>query len=195
LKDVDVAGARELWSQAGEKYRAALAIKPDKHDALFNWGNALDDEAQALKDADLAGARELWSQAGEKYRAALAIKPDKHEVLDNMAALCGSLYRESVDPLERSVLLKEMRSYAQQAGKVVPGEGAYNLACSYALENDVGECLRWLDVSRERGRLPDAEHLQKDPDLSNVRDHEAFTAWWAKHFPDVSGDPSKAPVG
>ena len=39
------AEADRLWVLAGEKYAAALAIKPDLHEALNNWGNALDDQA------------------------------------------------------------------------------------------------------------------------------------------------------
>ena len=30
--------ADQLFAQAGEKYAAALAIKPDMHEALNNWG-------------------------------------------------------------------------------------------------------------------------------------------------------------
>ncbi len=30
--------ADHLWALAGEKFAAALAIKPDKHEALYNWG-------------------------------------------------------------------------------------------------------------------------------------------------------------
>ena len=32
--------ADRLFAEAGEKYQAALAIKPDHHEALNSWGNA-----------------------------------------------------------------------------------------------------------------------------------------------------------
>ena len=50
-----------------------LKIKPDKHEALYNWGLAL--AFQALtKDGQQADR--LWALAGKKYDAALKIKPD-----------------------------------------------------------------------------------------------------------------------
>ena len=69
-----------LFAAAGEKYHAALAIKPDDHDAFNNWGNALSDRAKQKTGAE---ADTLFAAAGEKYQAALAIKPDLHEALYN----------------------------------------------------------------------------------------------------------------
>jgi tetratricopeptide (TPR) repeat protein len=72
----DLAEARRLWAAAAERYAQALAIKPDKHEAAYNWGNALDAEARAVAPTDLAEARRLWAAAAERYAQALAIKPD-----------------------------------------------------------------------------------------------------------------------
>jgi hypothetical protein len=33
--------ARRLWSEAGQRYAQALAIKGDTHEAAYNWGNTL----------------------------------------------------------------------------------------------------------------------------------------------------------
>ncbi|MEG3618654.1 SIR2 family protein [Magnetovibrio sp. PR-2] len=74
------AAAEDRFVQAGEKYAAALAINPDKHEALNNWGVALSDQAQLQTGA---AADELFVQAGVKFAAALAIKPDLHEALHN----------------------------------------------------------------------------------------------------------------
>ena len=43
------------------------------HEALYNWGTALSDQAatKAGEEAD-----RLYAQAGEKYAAARAIRPD-----------------------------------------------------------------------------------------------------------------------
>ena len=35
-----------LFAAAYEKYEQALQIKPDKHEALNNWGNALNEQAK-----------------------------------------------------------------------------------------------------------------------------------------------------
>ncbi|HEX8571446.1 MAG TPA: SIR2 family protein [Allosphingosinicella sp.] len=75
-----------LFGRAMEKYAAALAIKPDKYEALNNWGIALGDQAK-LKGGDEVEA--LLGQAMEKYAAALAIKPDYHEALNNWGIALG----------------------------------------------------------------------------------------------------------
>ena len=72
--------ADRLFAQAGEKYAAALAIKPDKHEAFNNWGAVLTAQAKTKTGEE---ADRLFAQAGEKYAAALAIKPDKHVALNN----------------------------------------------------------------------------------------------------------------
>ncbi|HKY28293.1 MAG TPA: hypothetical protein VJM12_10135, partial [Pyrinomonadaceae bacterium] len=49
ISEVDTKSGEEadrLWAQAGEKYEAALKIKPDKDDALYNWGIALAKQAR-----------------------------------------------------------------------------------------------------------------------------------------------------
>ena len=65
--------ADRLWGLAGEKYEAALKIKPDQHAALNNWGIALAEQARTKSGEE---ADRLWGLAGEKYEAALKIKPD-----------------------------------------------------------------------------------------------------------------------
>ena len=72
--------ADNLFALAGEKYRAALAVKPDRYEALNNWGNTFLNQARTKngKEAD-----KLFVSAGEKYAAALAIKPQQHQALYN----------------------------------------------------------------------------------------------------------------
>ncbi|MCK5804821.1 MAG: hypothetical protein KAI66_18430, partial [Lentisphaeria bacterium] len=69
-----------LFEQSCAKYAAALEIKPDYHDALNNWGNALLGQAR-LKTGEEADV--LFEQSYAKYAAALEIKPDKHDALNN----------------------------------------------------------------------------------------------------------------
>ena len=69
-----------MFALAGEKYAAALAVKPDKHEVLNNWGVSLFDQARMKTGEE---AYRLFALAGEKYAAALAIKPDKHDTLNN----------------------------------------------------------------------------------------------------------------
>jgi hypothetical protein len=76
-------GRSHWFSKLELHYQIALGIKADKHEAAFNWGNALAAQARAVKDSDFAKAQKLWRQAGEKYAQALAIKADKHEAAFN----------------------------------------------------------------------------------------------------------------
>jgi cytochrome c-type biogenesis protein CcmH/NrfG len=70
--------ADKLLTLAQEKYAAALEIKPDKFEALYNWAASLVYQART-KSGDEADR--LWALAGEKYSAAFAVKPDNYEVL------------------------------------------------------------------------------------------------------------------
>ena len=76
------AEADALFAADGEKYGAALAIKPDKHETFDNWGNALSDQAKQKTGAE---ADALFAAAGKKFEAALAVKPDDKELLYNLA--------------------------------------------------------------------------------------------------------------
>jgi tetratricopeptide (TPR) repeat protein len=76
--------ADKLYTLAGEKYAAAVAIKPDRHEALYNWGIVLDDHARTKTGEE---ADKLYTLAGEKYAAALAIKPDSQDALNNWALI------------------------------------------------------------------------------------------------------------
>src|SRR3954447_13435698 len=69
-----------LWTEACGRYAEAVRIKPDKHDALNNWGIALADWAKT-KTGDQADR--LTTEACGRYAEAVRIKPDKHEALNN----------------------------------------------------------------------------------------------------------------
>ena len=88
------------FERAVAKYEAALAIKPDMHEALNSWGNALTGWAAKMKSGDEADR--LFALAGEKYEAALAIKPNKPEALLNWGSALGELARtKSGDEADR----------------------------------------------------------------------------------------------
>jgi tetratricopeptide (TPR) repeat protein len=76
------AEAERLYELACEKYAQALALKPDMHVALYNWGRALFNQAKLKTDK---GGAHLFALAGEKFEQALALKPDMHEALYNWA--------------------------------------------------------------------------------------------------------------
>ena len=76
--------AARLLATAGEKYEAALAIKPDMPEALNNWGNLLLEQGKRASGDE---ASRLFAAAGGKYESALAIKPDDQDALNNWGSL------------------------------------------------------------------------------------------------------------
>jgi hypothetical protein len=164
------AKADALLKAAGEKYAAALAIKPDMHEALTNWGTALSDQAKVKSRAE-AGA--LFAAAGEKYAAALAIKPEYHEALSNWGSLYVS-WSAAKTADEAEWMLQQAEAKLLKAEEIKEGSGSYNLACVAARRGDAASCREWLERSKENGRLPDSKHLLADPDLASVRDQQWF---------------------
>ncbi len=78
-------GAGQIFAESLEMYEAALTIKPDRHEALHNWGNLLLDLAKTK--VEMGEAEHLFTEAEGKYEAALAIKPDMPEILLNWGNL------------------------------------------------------------------------------------------------------------
>ncbi len=79
-KGLDGEEANKLFNEAYYKYKKAVEIKPDMHEAFYNWGIALSDHAKQKEGKE---AEELFSQAYEKYGKAVEIKPEKHEAFYN----------------------------------------------------------------------------------------------------------------
>ncbi len=152
--------AIRLFKKAGEKFQQALSIKPDDHDAVYNWGNALADEAQALAASDLLVARGLRQQAGEKYQQALSIKPDKHEAANNWGvALAAEAQALAVSDLSAA------RSLWQQAGekcqqalsiKLDKHEAAYNWSAALFSE---ARAIAGIDNDQARQLQDQAEKI------------------------------------
>lgn len=181
----DLAEANRLWALAGEKYSAALTINPDKHETLFNWGVALAEQAHAIQNVDIAEARCLWALAEAKYLQSLEIKPQYDDALGNLAALYLVQWHATGDQQEKRDLLDKARASCQQLEAMMPGKCAYNLACTYAVEGLVDDCIKWLKVADVNGHLPSREHLLEDRDLDSVRTNPSFSLWWNERFPDL----------
>jgi tetratricopeptide (TPR) repeat protein len=84
--------ADRLLQLAGDKYRAALQVKPDSYEALYNWGLALDDQGRKLLKSGKKADR-LLQLAGDKYQAALEIRPDDYDTLNNWGLILADQAR------------------------------------------------------------------------------------------------------
>ncbi len=165
--------AERLFAEAYEKFAAALDIKPDNHEAFRNWGVAL--ATQAKSESGEAAAR-LYTEADEKYTAALEVKPDKHEALNNWGtALMDRAKGESGEAKAR--MYAEAGDKFAAVQKLIPGKSSYNLACLNALQGDEKACQTFLRDSRDKGFLPELEHIAGDSDLDSVRHTD-----WFKEF-------------
>lgn len=107
-----VQGDEKLYwlRQAGRHYEQALKLNPNMHEALYNWGNALDDEGRALLSVDLNAAQGLWRRAGQKFEQSLKLKHDKLDAWNNWGNVLGTEAR-AVSEFD----LKKARELWQQA--------------------------------------------------------------------------------
>lgn len=165
--------ADKLFEQAYEKYKAAVGIKPDSHEALYNWGNALAEQADTKTGED---AVYLCEQAINKFKFAIEIEPNHSFALGNCGATLLDLAKMK-EGQETVKLFDEAKEMCIRAESVLPGSGAYNLACINAMQGQELECREWLEKWRDTGHLPPREHIEKDSDLESVRDSD-----WFKEF-------------
>jgi lipoprotein NlpI len=205
--------ADRRWALAYERYAAALAIKPDSHQALYNWGITLDDQA---KTRDGEQADRLWALAGEKYSAALEIKPDYDEALNNwgnvlgdqartksgeeadrLFALAGKKYAASLEikPDSDEALNNWGITLSDQA-KTKSGEDADRLfalagekyAAALEIKPDYDEALNnWGNALREQAATKSEE--EADRLLALAREKYAAAAVIAPdRYPEVESD-------
>ena len=140
------------------------------HEAWNNWGLALHAQAQRKEGLE---AEELFKQASEKYAEAVRIKPGDAEKLDNWGSTLVVWSRVVSDTMKENLLIKA-KDVLLQAEQIEKGSGSYNLACVYSLLGHDAECLKWLETSKEAGRLPKREHLDNDKDMDSVREKQWF---------------------
>ena len=164
-KLIDDSQDPKRYEQAFEKYEQAVAIKPDKHEALYNWGVALG----AL--AKLTDEPKLYKQACEKYEQAVAIKPDKHEALNNWGADLLILYGVS----QKLKYLVEAEKVLLRA-KEIDSIDLYNLACVYSRQGKEKQAQECLEICKKAKTLPSKDHLLKDLDMEPIIDKASFKA-------------------
>ncbi len=134
-------------------------------------------QAESAEDPDAAVAG--FREAARHYAEAIAIKPDMHMALNNWSTALISSAR-SLGGAEHERLLAEAYDKASRTEEIIPGKGAYNLACIQAMCGELDEMTQWLDRAHAAGKLPTREHIAADKDFDSVRETPQFKAWLSK---------------
>jgi hypothetical protein len=89
------------YKQAYERYTQALRLKPENHQAAYNWGISLGSEAHTLAATDPATAHKKWQHAVELLRNLELLAPTR-QVYYNLACFLSrlELLDESLSKLE-----------------------------------------------------------------------------------------------
>ncbi len=174
----DVSAARVKWSEAYDQYAQALAIKPDKHEALNNWGNALSKEAQTLVSEDVSAARVKWGEAYEKYAQTLVIKPDEHVALTNWGNALSKEAQTLVSEDGSAARAKWKEAYEKYALALVikPDNHETLNNWGYALD-DEAQTLVSKDGSAARAKWKEAYEKYAQTLVIKPDKHEALNNW------------------
>ncbi|WP_413203907.1 TPR end-of-group domain-containing protein [Rhodospirillum sp. A1_3_36] len=169
--------------EAGKKYTAAIAIKPDMHEAFNNWGNALSMEAEGLSGEARASK---FREAGEKYAVAIGIKPDEQEPFTNWG---NALSEEARGLSGEARVIKFRKAYEKYTAAV--GINPDEQEPFYNWGNALSEEARGLSGEARAATFREsyekyAAAIGIKPDL-----HEAFNNWGAAlsdEAKDLSGE-------
>ncbi|MDN5557040.1 MAG: hypothetical protein L0G58_10570, partial [Acinetobacter sp.] len=152
-----------LFNKAFEKFQKALNIKPDYANSLNNYGSALSDLGSLKND------EALFNKAFEKFQKALEILPDNVDTLNTY----GSALVNLAQLKNNESLFNKAFEQFQMALKIQPND-TYNLACYYAIRNQLDLVKVNLLHSEKHNTLPTVEHLSEDKDLDKVRNEQWF---------------------
>lgn len=162
--------AAAVFEQARQMYEAALVVKPDRSEALHNWGNLLLDEAKRAvpREADA-----LFDAAADKYQQALALDPTRQEVLVNWGNLLLDRAKSTTAPESSSRFFSDAEQKYQAALKIKPDMPAV--------------LISWGNLLVDRGKAEggaravrlfrDAETKYKQALERRPNMHEAFSLW------------------
>lgn len=163
-----------------DAYRQVTVLDPNSSVAFYSLGILLGERANSLK-----GVKQqiCFKESVEMYYKASILKPDDVDMYYH----CGTVLLEWARTLEndfRESTLLEAEKVLSKALKLAP-DRTYNLACLKALQGDLEEARRFLEIAKAGGDLPDREHLRADLDLENLRE-----LFW---FQDLLAEISELP--
>ncbi len=173
-RTADAGKARSLFQQAAERYEQAAALKADNHEALFMWGDALDEMARRSEDA--GEARTLFRQAIECYEQAVAVKPDKHEAFHYWGIALDQIARRTADAGEARTLFRQAIECYEQAVAGKPDKHWVIYNWGVALDQIA---RRTADAGEARTLVRQAIERYEQAVAIKPDDHEMLSNWGA----------------
>ena len=152
-----------------EALEKCVQIKPDKHEALYNWGTALIELAR-FNEGEERGAS--LRDAVEKYERAVQIKPDKHEALYNWGTALSELAGMK-EGGEREALLRDAMEKYVRAVQIKPDkhEALYNWG------NALGDLASMKEGGEREVLFRDAMEKYEKAVQIKPDDYEALNNW------------------
>jgi DNA-binding MarR family transcriptional regulator len=129
-----------------EALRQVVALEPNCHEALYNWGLTLAAQAREKAGED---AERLLESACAKYKAAVEVKPDEHDAFNNWGAALTDLAKLRSGE-ERAALLDSAREKLAQAIRHASAAGAEDVAALYRANFAHGALLQCASFLEDR---------------------------------------------
>jgi hypothetical protein len=105
-------------------------------------------------------------------------------------ALCGLVViTSSIWTWERNIVWSDPIKVFIDSAQKSPANARpfYNAACEYARRNDAQAAVYWLKQSIEKKNFTRWDLIKNDPDLDNIRDSDAFKAFYGYVFHGQDG--------
>ncbi len=165
----EIADKAQLLKKACKKYGDAIAMKPDMHEVLYNWGNALGELAKLHEGAE---KEVLLRDACQKYASAVAIKPDTHDALYNWGAALGEL-AQLHEGAEKDALLRD--ACGKFAGAIAIKPDTHEALNNWG--NTLGELAQLNEGAEKEALLREACEKFASAIAIKPDTHEALYNW------------------
>ncbi len=165
--------ADSLFKAAYLGYADVLTDDPLRAETLYNWGFALYHQAKT-KTGDEAVS--LYQDAIDRFAFCLLINPNYLGAAINSGVAYMDFARlKEVSPDDD--LYEKAKKQFEKANAIQAGTASYNLACIFGLRGNKDECLKALELSRDKVTLPEQAEILADPDMATVIDQDWFIAF------------------
>jgi len=153
---------QKKWQQALGHFKEAIWINPDFIDAYIHLGN-LFIQLGAIENAF------------ETFKKALHLKPNDPTISQQLNTITQMSFDFAKQLTAKNKFEQAITVY-QRILKYRPDYSVsihYNIACTYARNNQVKQAIEWLKKSVMMG-FKDWQFLKKDSDFDSIRQHAMF---------------------